>query len=62
MKKVLSIEEQGKNTLETCERLIGLIKLDYNLVITRGNGPQVENILVRNEAGYNLFKIPKIAP
>jgi len=55
-----TIEEQEKNTLETCERLIGLIKLDYNLVITHGNGPQVGNILLRNEAGYNQFKIPKM--
>jgi len=55
-----TIEEQEKNTLETCERLIGLLELDFNLVITHGNGPQVGNILLRNEAGYNQFKIPKM--
>jgi len=55
-----TIEEQEKNTLDTCDRLIGLLKLDFNLVITHGNGPQVGNILLRNEAGYNQFKIPKM--
>jgi carbamate kinase len=55
-----TIEEQEKHTLETCQRLIGLIKLGYELVITHGNGPQVGNILLRNEAGYNQFKIPKM--
>ena len=55
-----TIEEQEKHTLETCQRLIGLIKLGYELVITHGNGPQVGNILLRNEAGYQQFKIPKM--
>ncbi|MGE5810662.1 MAG: carbamate kinase, partial [Ignavibacteria bacterium] len=30
------------------------------LIITHGNGPQVGNILLRNDAGYNQFKIPKM--
>jgi carbamate kinase len=55
-----TIEEQEKHTLETCERLIGLIKNGYELVITHGNGPQVGNIMLRNEAGYQQFKIPKM--
>ncbi|MEW6701264.1 MAG: carbamate kinase [Bacteroidota bacterium] len=55
-----TIEQQEKNTLDTCERLIGLLKRGYNLVITHGNGPQVGNILLRNEAGYNQYKIPKM--
>lgn len=55
-----TIEQQEQHTLETCERLIGLLRLGYELVITHGNGPQVGNILLRNEAGYNQFKIPKM--
>lgn len=55
-----TIEEQEKHTLETCERLIGLLKHDFEIVITHGNGPQVGNILLRNEAGYQQFKIPKM--
>ncbi|MFA7228737.1 MAG: carbamate kinase [Melioribacteraceae bacterium] len=58
--EVGTIEEQEKNTLDTCEKLIGLLRNDYNLVITHGNGPQVGNILLRNEAGYNQYKIPKM--
>jgi carbamate kinase len=37
-----------------------LIKNGYNLIITHGNGPQVGNIYLRSEAGYNTFKIPKM--
>ncbi len=55
-----TIEQQEKHTLETCEKLIGLLKNGYNLVLTHGNGPQVGNILLRNEAGYNQFNIPKM--
>lgn len=55
-----SIEQQEKNAYDTCKKLIGLIKQDYNVIITHGNGPQVGNILLRNEAGYEKFKIPKM--
>lgn len=58
--EVGTIEQQEKNTLDTCEKLIGLLRADYNLVITHGNGPQVGNILLRNEAGYAQYKIPKM--
>jgi carbamate kinase len=39
---------------------LGLLKQDFNLIITHGNGPQVGNILLRNDAGYDKFKIPKM--
>ncbi len=55
-----TIEQQEKNTYDTCINLVELLKNDYNLVITHGNGPQVGNILLRNEAGFNQFKIPKM--
>lgn len=58
--QVGTIKQQEKNTYDTCINLIELIKNDYNLVITHGNGPQVGNILLRNEAGYNNYKIPKM--
>ncbi len=58
--EVGTIEQQEKNTLDTCEKLISLLRNDYNLVITHGNGPQVGNILLRNEAGYVQYKIPKM--
>lgn len=55
-----TIQQQEKNTRETCANLIQLLKNDFNLVITHGNGPQVGNIMLRNEAGFNNYKIPKM--
>jgi len=55
-----TIQQQEKNTYDTCTNLIYLLKDDYNIVITHGNGPQVGNIMLRNEAGYNNYKIPKM--
>jgi carbamate kinase len=55
-----SIQQQEKNTYDTCVNLINLIKKDFEIVITHGNGPQVGNIMLRNEAGYNTYKIPKM--
>ncbi len=55
-----TIQQQEKNTYDTCLNLIYLLKQDYNIVITHGNGPQVGNIMLRNEAGYNNYKIPKM--
>ncbi|MFZ1519529.1 MAG: carbamate kinase [Ignavibacteriaceae bacterium] len=55
-----TIQQQEKNTYDTCISLLNLLKEDYNIVITHGNGPQVGNIMLRNEAGYNNYKIPKM--
>ena len=52
-----TIEQQEANTTETLENLIFLLKDGFELVITHGNGPQVGNILMRNEAGKQLFDI-----
>lgn len=53
-----TIEQQETNTTETLESIVFLIKAGYNLVITHGNGPQVGNILLRNDAGEQLYQIP----
>jgi len=55
-----TIEQQEQNTTDTLENLIFLIKSGYNLVITHGNGPQVGNILLRNDAGEQLYNIPQM--
>ncbi len=55
-----TIQQQEKNTYETCLNLLELLADDFNIVITHGNGPQVGNILLRNEAGYNQYKIPRM--
>jgi carbamate kinase len=52
-----TIEQQESNTTETLENLIFLLKEGFELVITHGNGPQVGNILMRNEAGLQLYNI-----
>ena len=55
-----TISEQEKNAYETCENLVPLLKNDYNLIITHGNGPQVGNILLQNIAGAQNFGIPEM--
>lgn len=55
-----TIVEQEENTTETLENLIYLIKEGYNLVISHGNGPQVGNILMRNDAGEQIYGIPQM--
>jgi carbamate kinase len=55
-----TIEQQEKNTYDTCINLIPLLENNYDLIITHGNGPQVGNILLRNEAGYEKYKIPRM--
>ena len=55
-----TIEEQEKNTCDTLENLVYLIKDGYDLVITHGNGPQVGNILMRNDAGEQNYGIPQM--
>ncbi|MFC2103601.1 carbamate kinase [Bacteroidota bacterium] len=55
-----TIEQQEKHTYDTCIHLLKLIKDGYNIVITHGNGPQVGNIMLRNDAGYNTYKIPRM--
>ena len=52
-----TIEQQELNAAETVENLIHLIKDGYELVITHGNGPQVGNILMRNDAGEKMYNI-----
>jgi carbamate kinase len=58
--QVGTIEEQEDNTTETMENIIFLIREGYNLVITHGNGPQVGNILLRNDAGEQVYNIPQM--
>lgn len=55
-----TIDEQEENTTQTLENLIFLIKEGYDLVITHGNGPQVGNILMRNDAGEQMYKIAQM--
>ncbi len=52
-----TIDQQEANTIDTLENLIYLVQEGYDLVITHGNGPQVGNILMRNDAGEQIYNI-----
>jgi len=55
-----TIDEQEQNTFDTLENLVYLIKEGYDVVIGHGNGPQVGNILMRNDAGEHMYDIPQM--
>ncbi len=55
-----TIEEQEENTTQTLENLVYLIREGYDIVISHGNGPQVGNILMRNDAGEQLYNIAQM--
>ncbi len=55
-----TISEQEANAYATSECLLKLVKRDYNIVITHGNGPQVGNIMLANQAGNKMFEIPEM--
>ncbi len=55
-----TIDEQEENTTATLENLVFLIREGYDLIITHGNGPQVGNILMRNDAGEQMYNIAQM--
>lgn len=42
-------DEQWRNIRNTCQHLAGLVGCGQRVVITHGNGPQVGNLLLKNE-------------
>jgi carbamate kinase len=48
-------EEQLRNVRTTCRTLALLIKDGYHIAITHGNGPQVGDILLRNEIAKDVL-------
>ncbi len=52
--------EQNQNALDTVNNLVYLIEEGYNVIISHGNGPQVGNILMRNDAGEATYDIPQM--
>ena len=44
-----TIEDHERNAASIAGYLMTLVERDYNIVITHGNGPQVGNMLLRNE-------------
>lgn len=52
-----TIEQQEHNVRETLKNILFLIRNDYKIILTHGNGPQVGNILMRNDAGESMYNI-----
>ncbi len=46
-------EGQIQALRETSEKLVDLIRHDYEIIITHGNGPQVGNLLLQQEAAHS---------
>jgi carbamate kinase len=46
-----SAEEQFENVRASCSHIVRLIKKGFHVVVTHGNGPQVGNLLIQQEAG-----------
>ena len=55
-----TVDEQEKNIYDSCKSLVNLIKAGKDLIIAHGNGPQVGNVLLQQEAGNKTFGIPKM--
>ncbi len=55
-----TIEEQEKNTYDTLKNVVYLMKEGYDIILNHGNGPQVGNILMRNDAGEEVYNIPQM--
>jgi carbamate kinase len=45
-----TVEEQLENVRATCRQIITLLEEGYRVVLTHGNGPQVGNIIIQNQA------------
>ncbi len=55
-----TIEEQEQNVTDTLENLLFLLEEDYDIVISHGNGPQVGNLLMKNDAGEHVYNLPQM--
>ena len=55
-----TIDDQEKNAYEASKNLLNLLNNNYNIVITHGNGPQVGNILLSDQAGNKVYGLPNM--
>ena len=55
-----TIQEQDINVMESLKNIVYMIKEGYNIVLSHGNGPQVGNIVMRNEAGEQIYNIAQM--
>jgi carbamate kinase len=52
-----TIQDQEKNAVNSIQSIVSMIRKGYDLIITHGNGPQVGNVLMRNDAGEEVYDI-----
>ena len=45
-----TVGDQYENITSLCDSIIDLVEVGYRVVLTHGNGPQVGNLLLKNEA------------
>lgn len=48
-----TVSEQLRHCRETCEAMLYIIEMGYELIIVHGNGPQVGNLLIQMEGAKN---------
>jgi len=53
-KELSSYDEQFENVRRTCRQIVQLIAEGFQPIFTHGNGPQVGNLLIQNEAAAQL--------
>lgn len=53
-----TVEEQRANIQRSCRHIADLYEQGFQVVLTHGNGPQVGNLLLQNEAGREIPKQP----
>ena len=53
-------EEQFQNVERTCNQILPLIRRGYDIVICHGNGPQVGNVMLQQEAGRHAFGLQQM--
>ncbi|NOT00015.1 MAG: carbamate kinase [Phycisphaerales bacterium] len=54
-----NVDEQFENSRATARQLADLVEAGYRLVVTHGNGPQIGNFLIRNEAARDaIYPLP----
>lgn len=53
-----TVEEHWRNADLLCQRLMTFVDRGYNLAITHGNGPQIGNLLLRQE--QEIEKVPRM--
>ncbi len=53
-----TIDQMRKNIRQALENILNFINPEASLIITHGNGPQVGTLLLKDDAGKNLYDTP----